>query len=500
MKRRFVSIWFRHLLTDHLIRQQPELQKIPFVITEMSKGRLVVVAANDVAEKSGVYPGMVMADARTLEPQLINIDHKPDLAAKLLKAIGEYCTRYTPYVAVDLPDGIYLDTTGCAHLWGGEAGYLKEIITRLRSKGYDARGAMADTIGAAWAVSRYGTERPLIPVGECKPAIKGLPPDALRLDSKSVARLKKLGFRRVSQIIDLPRSSLIRRFGKEISLRLDQALGNIEEKIVFLRHIDPYVEDLPTPEGVATAEGIAAALGILLDRLCKRLHDEHKGVRTLVFDGFRVDSKVETIEIGTSRPSRSSKHLFKLFQDKLDKIEPALGIEQFRLSATKVEDIAQSQNVLLDQAGSFDDNDIKEMIDRLSNKYSEDRINCVIPQERHWPERSIKAVSFSDAQIEAKWQETQLRPIRLLRRPEPIEVTAPVPDYPPMFFRHGGRLHRVKKADGPERIECEWWFNKEEPRDYFKLEDENGQRFWVYRRGGYSPENPAHWFLHGYFA
>lgn len=499
-QKRYVSIWFRHLLTDYLIRKDRELKYIPFVVAGPSHGKMMVLATNALAEDEGVYVGMVLADARALVPQIENFDDKPELAERVLGNLAEWCVRYTPNVAVQSPDCLILDVTGCAHLWGGEHNFLKELVTKLRSFGYDARAAMADTYAVAWAVAHFAKERPLVPVGGGRAALAKLPPAALNLSDDIVSMLKRLGIRKIETLYDMPAATLNKRFGKEITLRLSYALSVIPEKFVFKPYVEAYIEDLPTPEGVAKAEDISGALEILLEKLCTRLDAEQKGARSLVFTGYRLDGNVETVEIGTNTASRDRHHLYKLFENKLDTIEPALGIELFTLSADQIEDINFDQKGMLDKSVSFDSPNIRHLIDTLGNKFDPRRLFRFVPRERHWPEQSLKATTSLSQGDETHWQTHKLRPIRLLPRPELIEVTAPVPDYPPMLFRFRGKMHRVRKADGPERIEKEWWIEKGSARDYFRLEDEVGQRYWVFRDGTYQDNANPNWYLHGFFA
>ena len=230
MERRFVSIWFRHLTTDWFSLNQPHLRDLPFVLSAPSHGRMVVTAANATAQAMGIDSGMALADARAIMPALQVSDDKPDLAEKLLKRLAEWCIRFTPSVAVDPPDGLLLDVTGCSHLWGGDASYLAEIVKQLNIRGYDVRAAMADTIGVAWAVARFGNQL-VIPSGKHIEALLPLPPEALRLETDTIERLHKLGLHRISQFIGMPRSSLRRRFGQHFIKQLDLALGREEEII-----------------------------------------------------------------------------------------------------------------------------------------------------------------------------------------------------------------------------------------------------------------------------
>lgn len=500
MQKRFVAIWFRHLLTDWMAIRRPELRDLPFVVAIKDHGRLVITASNGLAESEGIHPGMVAADAKALVPSLEIIDDIPGKGNKLLKGLGEWCIRYTPVIALDSPEGLILDISGCAHLWGGEHAYLKEIVVRLRSKGYDVRAAMADTIGTAWAVSRFGKVKPIIEDNQLAEALLSLPPAALRLEPPVLERLQKLGLRTIGSFITMPRSVLRRRFGSGILLRLDQALGTEDEPFKSLLPVEPYQERLPSLEPVRTAVGIGIAVQSLLEMLCKRLRQEGKGIRTAVFKGYRIDGKIVQMEIGTNLASHNIKHLFKLFELKISTLEPALGIELFTLEAHKVEDIPPHQETLWVGKPALEDGALAELLDRLAGKVGADTIRRYLPDEHYWPERSIKSSSSIKDKPSIPWRTDKPRPVQLLARPEHIEVTAPIPDYPPMLFRYKEKVHHVKKADGPERIEREWWMDAGQHRDYYHVEDQNGQRYWLFRSGHYNGDGSNEWFIHGFFA
>lgn len=501
VKRRFVSIWFRHLMTDWMILKHPEFRELPFVLTTPVRGRVVITATNALAEMQGITTGMAMADARAIIPSLEMMDDTPDQPAKLLKALGEWCIRYTPLIALNMPDGLILDISGCAHLWGGERAYLGAIIKTLRSKGYDARGAMADTIGAAWAVARFGKVKPIIEPGEQMHALLSLPPAALRLDSLILERLQKLGFYTIQGFIGMGRPVLRRRFGQEFLMRLDQALGNEDEPMQLLQPIEPYHERLPCLEPIRTASGIEIAIRRLLEAVCHRLEGEGKGLRTAILKCYRVDGKIIQVSIGTSHASHYINHLFKLFELKIPLIEPALGIELFTLDALKVEDVEPEQEALWSTtAGGLEDERLTELLDKISNKMGFASIHRYLPQECYWPERSIRPTKTLQDKRMTAWRINRPRPSLLLPKPEKIQVTAPIPDYPPMLFIYKNKVHKIREADGPERIEREWWLEKGEHRDYYYVEDQDGQRYWLFRAGHYSDDQPREWFIHGFFA
>ncbi|MBC7828237.1 MAG: DNA polymerase Y family protein [Chitinophagaceae bacterium] len=500
MPKRFVTIWFRYLQTDWFTLRRPTLHGIPFVLASPVHGRLVITAANALAEAQGINIGTVVADARALIPSLEVIDERAGLSPKLLKGLSEWCIRYTPSVSIDPPDGLIFDSSGCAHLWGGEEHYLNGIITRLKSLGYHVRAAMADTIGTAWALSRFGKDGLINGTNQQASALLSLPPAALRLQADTIDLLQKLGLRQIKDFIGMPRSALRRRFGQSFIKKLDQALGHEEEIIHPVQPIEPYQERLPCLEPIVTATGIEIALQRLLNTLCFRLRQEQKGLRAALFTCYRVDGRMEKIDIGTNRPTYNSLHLFKLFEIKIGTIEPALGIELFILEAQKVECVSPVQEKLWEGASGLDNTGLSELLDRLAGKIGADHIHRYIADEHYWPERSVKRASHLEEKSTTEWKADRPRPLQLLSIPEPIEVTAPVPDYPPMLFRHKGKLHKIIKADGPERIEPEWWLQQGQHRDYYCVEDEEGHRYWLFRLGHYDAGRSYQWFMHGFFA
>jgi protein ImuB len=498
MQKRFMAVWFRHLLTDGLARRRPELKDLPFVLAAPVKNKIIITASSTAAEQEGAFTGMAVADARAAVPGLLAIDDVPGQAAKLLRLIGLGCIRYTPIVSLNLPDGLMLDISGCAHLWGGEREYLKEIVLKLRAAGFDARAAIADTMGAAWAVARYATRRPIIGSGEQATAIAGLPPAALRLEPEVLEKLQKLGFRTIGPLLEIAPQSLRRRFGKDLLLRIGQASGLVEEYLEALVPPVPYTERLPSLEPIRTVPGIEIAMEKLLEMLCLRLQAEGLGVRKAILKCHRIDGRKVQVGITTAKGSHSISHLLRLFKLQIDKIEPALGIELFVLEAPRTEEMDVVQEQLWAEAKGLGDTALAELLDRIAGKVGAAAIQRFLPAEHHWPERSVKLANSLTEQPQTAWPEL-LRPIRLLQSPESIEVMALVPDHPPKLFVHKGKRHTLIKADGPERIGREWWQDSGEHRDYYVVEDSEGCRYWVFRSGHYDGGD-AQWYLHGYFA
>lgn len=502
MQARYVSIRFRYLLVDWQLIRRPELQDVPFVFVAADHGRIKITAISPLAASYGIETGMRAADAKAICPDLEVLDDKPGRAGKLLKGLGEWCVRYSPAIMIDnfFMDGLFMDVSGCPHLWGGEREYLKDIISKLKGKGYTVRLAMADTLGAAWAISRFGSLTPLIPAGEHTEALLSLPPEALRLSEITLSKLSKLGFYQVRSFIGMPRSVLRRRFGEDFLARLGQAIGTVEEIIQPLEIPVLFRERLPCLESIRTRCGIEIAISRLLENLCLRLRDEGKGLRTAILTCYRIDGKIVQIDIGTNGATHSVSHLFKLFQLKIEQIRPALGIELFVLDAPKVDNITPGQEALWTGKPGLNDGSVIRLLDRVVGKVGSGVIHRYLPGAHYWPERSAKKSATITEESETDWRMDKPRPTELLKNPEPIEVMALIPDHPPKFFMYKELKHVVVKADGPERIEREWWLDTGEHRDYYQVEDEQGQRYWLFRSGHYDGEQRYKWFIHGFFA
>jgi protein ImuB len=460
---------------------------------------MVITSVNNEARKQGINKGMVVADAMAILPDLQVLDDKPDLAVKLLTRLSEWCMRFSPVVAIDPPDGLILDASGCCYLWGGEENYLAAVKEKLGSLGYEVRLAMANTIGLAWGMARFTSASLVVSASDHLKALRNLPPEGLRLEADTIERLHKLGLHQIGKFIKFPRNALRKRFGAHTLIRLDMAMGQTIETIVPVQSTVPYQERLPCMEPIVTATGILIALHDLLERLCHRLRQEQKGLREAIFKCFRVDGKVVQIKIVTNRPSYHVRHLSKLFANKLTSIEPDLGIELFVLDASKVEDHFPVQEQMWSGGGGLEDIRLSELVDNLAMRLGEGSIFRCLPDEHYWPERSCKMTTSLSEKPEATWPGNKRRPFQILQPPEVIEVTAPIPDYPPMLFRYQGKLHTIIRADGPERIEQEWWLQQGQHRDYYCVEDEEGGRYWLFRLGHYQ-DRTYRWYMHGFFS
>ncbi|MEM8917146.1 MAG: DNA polymerase Y family protein, partial [Pseudomonadota bacterium] len=409
--------------------------------------------------------------------------------------------------------------SGCAHLFGGEAALISDLFQRFSEFGYVVRLAIADTPGAAWAVARSGAglgkagddpKKAIVPVGQNRRFLAGLPITGLRLPGQMIVDLRRLGLHRIGDLSGLPRGSITKRFGKEVLLRLDQALGRQGEPISPHLPVIPHAARMAFAEPIGRAEDVTAALERLLQRLCKQLETAREGARQLVLKLYRVDGMVIERAVGTVRPVRDTVLLARLFAEKLDDIDAGFGIETIVLSAHVTEKLELSQNALTDQAALRTASAFADLVDRAVGRFGPGSVSRLSPRQSHLPERAVarlpvdgKTFKLPNEAWPAEWR----RPVRLFAEPQPIEAVAPIPDDPPVLFRWQGVVHHVALAEGPERIAPEWWLDgpgngAARPRDYYRVEDVAGRRFWLFRHGLYEGDEaaaPPAWFLHGLF-
>jgi protein ImuB len=469
-----------------------------------------LAAVCEVAAALGLYPGQPLAAARAICPHLAVADADPETDRAALEVLASWCERYTPLAAADPPSGLWLDITGCAHLFGGEAGLAADLSGRLKRQAIPCRLAAAGTPGAAWALARsaHGPEdKPIILApGEERSALAPLPVASLRLEERIASGLRRLGLKTVGDLLHIPRAELAARFGDSVLLRLDQALGAAEEAILWPHPPQPWETRLAFAEPIATPEDLARTLALLSERLCQRLAEKRLGGHRFICRFHRVEGATPRIEVATALPVHDAAYLTKLLNAKLETVDPGFGIEAAVLGAEEVEPFCPAQERLLgpraDASGK-----LAAVVDTLGNRLAPEHLWGVAPRESHVPEQAVERVPPM-APRRAPWtaDPSRPRPVRLLRRPEPIEVTAPVPDDPPLLFRWRGALHRVRAASGPERIATEWWHRSpaviggrpetDLVRDYYRVEDAAGSRFWVFRAG---LRNGGRWFLHGLF-
>jgi protein ImuB len=506
---------------------------------------LVLSAVNVEARRLGLSRGQSHADACAIVPQLKTAPAEPDQDAHALRRLALWAERYSPTVAVDelQPglEGLMLDMTGGAHLFGGEGALLQEIEQRLGKAGILARAAMADAPGAAWALARFGQDR-LAPQGRTREALKSLPAEALRLSETALRLLRRFGLKRIGDLYELPRAGLARRFrgeeGMELVRRLDQALGIEAEPLEPVRPEPFYRVWRAFAEPILDVEGVAWALPALVEALAVQLERGGKGARRLMLTAFRVDGRATSIEVGLSTPVAAPAHLLRLLKERgLERLDLGFGADALMVTAHRSEAAMARQGDL--DAGQEREGveALAALIDRLGARLGETAVARPAPLHSHIPERSEAwTPAGAEAPAWAGLEEGQPRPLFLLDPPEPIEAIAELPDSAPVRFSWRRLSRKVVRAEGPERLAPEWWRapvprlpepetppeTEEEKaarirersqareaedasgaRDYYRVEDEDGRRYWLFRKGLYdrdSQDRLPTWWLHGVFA
>jgi protein ImuB len=492
----------------------------PLAVVAKIKSALRLVALNEAAERLRLSPGQALADARAMIPALNTIDEDSAADEALLDAIADWAERYTPLVALAPPHGLILDTTGAAHLFGGEEAMRADLVDRLREQGFLARAAIADTPGAAAALARFG-EPMVVPSGAAPAVLASLPLASLRLDQETVFALERVGLKRIGQIIDAPRAPLAARFGRVLLRRLDQALGIEEEAINPRRPLPALIAERRFAEPIMLEDDIAATLSSLAGALAKKLEARGEGGRVFELALFRVDGAVSRTEVGTSRPLRAPKLVRELFREKFaglaEEIDAGFGFDMVRLAVLATAPADPSQIDLTGEASG--EADLDQLIDRIGARLGPERVGRILAEDTHIPERASRMSEDREQMADDRGRKIETsvlssdirhlssdpvinRPLRLFERPEPVEAIAEVPDGPPVRFRWRRAVYEVARAEGPERIAAEWWRDggDELTRDYFRVEDPSGHRFWLFREGLFGRETAApRWYLHGVF-
>ena len=503
-------------------------------------------AANTAAHQAGAHPGLMLSDARALCPQLKVAPGDPAGDLAFLERMALWARRWGPWSALDPPDGLLVDVTGVAHLFGGEAGLLGDAAHSLAARGLSVRLAIAPTAGAAWALAHYGAERAIVdgysafggggppqagrrgsaadnkpppsatswlpppPEGENLRALDDLPVAALRLDPATQLVLRRLGLKRVGDLSGVARDALARRFRNVRApaanplVRLDQLLGKVPEPLLpVLAKSTPLVQRRLV-EPIRHRSLLDRVVEDLAGDLVRTLEGQALGARRLELGLWKVDGEVVVRKLELAEASRDAPHLVRLFAARLDDVDAGFGIELARLSAPWCEPKALSQRDF-EAAAEAHGTSLAACIDRLSVRLGVGAVRRPELHASHWPERAQRWIApLEPARERQESLAFHARPLKLLDRAEPIVVIHASPDGLPRRFRWRGSLHEVARAEGPERIAPEWWRERGSARlrDYYRVEDGEGRRYWIYRQGiaGDGRGNTPDWFLQGLYA
>ncbi len=532
-QKRAMFVWLPNFAMTLARLKQPPLAKPEEALVLIEKcGNIRRIAALDgPAIQAGLALHQPLADALAIYPKLIVADAEPEACESALTALAAWAQRYSPFTAAASGSGLWLDIAGCAHLWGGEAPLAEDLLGKLEARGIPARAAIAPTFGAAFALAHHANRYVIVDRNTYRVLLASLPVERLRIGEETASLLRKLGLFTIGAVQDLPRAGLSRRF-PDLLPQLDKAMGLVQEAIEFLRPPTPWIERLRFAEPISAPENLERVAAKLLETLSARLETGRQGGMRFELSFFRADGGVETQAVTAALPTRDAARIMRLFREKLGLIDPGFGVDLAMLAVPHTEPLDERQaSVLTAGQHAACVEELAALIDSLENRLGPGRIYRLAPQESYIPERAVKrigslpsscpsphrrgdalptAATYSLSHREragvrgesAVWKSNGERPIRLFARPQPIDVTAALPDAPPMLFRWRKVLHRIVRAEGPERIEPEWWRNAGEAagtRDYYRVESTTGLRFWVFREGIYGGERLPRWYLHGLF-
>ncbi|KQZ65788.1 nucleotidyltransferase [Sphingopyxis sp. Root1497] len=505
-KRRYLALFFPWLPAERWLRSAPLPPDAPLVFAEKARGALRLASLDRAAQAVGLAPGMPLADARARAPDLLVIAHDPVADAAWLDRLALGCNRYTPLVAIDAPDGLILDIAGAEHLFGGEAELIDDLEMRLSRLGMSVRPALGPTADAARALARYQTR----PAPDEDQAVRRLPVAALELEAEATTALIRAGLKTIGDLASRPMANIAARFDAEAANALRRILGDAPSPL------DPRI----APPPVATERRFAEPLGSsahatkvlaeLVDEAMKGLGERGKGGRHFRATFFRSDGLARAIAIETGHPTRDTALVMRLFAERMDSLadplDPGFGFDMIRLAVPRLEAMGATQLKL--EGGAVRDAKMDELVDRMTTRLGRVRVRRLIAADTHIPEQAQLALPAIDAPSPEPWQapepgEPPTRPFHLFDPPQPIEVIAEVPDGPPHQFRWRRQAHAVRRYEGPERIAAEWWRRRDNAgltRDYYRVEDAQGRRFWLFRHGLYEEKEHPLWYIHGVFA
>ena len=477
---------------------------VPLALKSKVGSKRVISAVDDLARRAGLYRGMPVAKAQVLVSDLQLVDADPEADAVALEKLARWALKhYSPVVAADPRDGLVMDIAGCDHLHGGETGLITDIRRRLEDIGVTAYAALADTWGAAHGLARYGGRSVMIvPPGKVGEAIAPLPVAALRFDRDLVQELLLLGIETVGELTAKPRAPLARRYGPTMFRCVDRAFGRVAEPLIAVDCPELISIACVFAEPIGAPETLEKYTRRLVEQICDRLEGAGQGARRLDLHFYRVDNRIEAISVATAKPVREPRRLSKLLVGKIETVDPGFGIEKMVMTAVHAEALAYNQ---LGAAFAEPERaDVEDLWDTIVNRYGDGRLFRTVSVATDIPERAVQRLPPTSTDVGSRRNARFRRPARLFRRPEAIQTLSVLPDHPPRAFTWRGQRYAVLRADGPERVKGEWWHSEAETgkvRDYWILEVESGERFWVFRAGDgqHGDTGSLNWYLHGKF-
>ena len=480
----------------------------PFALTHVTTGGERLYALNAQAAACGLVPGQALADAKAMEPGLRAAPAAAEADRRALTGLARWCGRVSPWTAPDPgapgEDGVLIEATGCARLFGGEDRMLAGLLADVRGLGFTAFAAAAPTIGLAWGLARFSAERVSggqVIADDVEPALSGLPVEALRLEAETARRLRGFGLKKTGALLAIPRAQLSRRFGAGLTRRLDQASGREAESLSPLQPATPFRARLRFAEALLLMESVKQAVREAAAQLGETLETEGRGLRRVQLSLYRVDGRTLGLVAGAAAPARDPAHIARLLHEKLERagFDIGFGVDMVELSALRTEPLGRAQPGLV-EGENVDPDNLVRLADRLAARLGESAVKRVGLRESHMPERASGWRAQPAPDRLAAAPPDRERPLLILSRPEAVDAVAEIPDGPPRSFTWRRTRHLVAGAEGPERLAPEWWRDRVSPRtrDYFRIETTEGRRFWLYREGLFERETLTPlWYVHG---
>ncbi|WP_112383934.1 Y-family DNA polymerase [Sphingomonas carotinifaciens] len=511
MPRRYLALHFPWVSIERLRGCRPHLfvgrDEAPVAFVETLGNAVRLAALDRTATSLGLRPGLTLADARARVPELEVFPHDPHADLEWLERLADGCARYTPSIALDPPHGLILDIAGCTHAFEGERRLALDVEERMARRGILVRHAFGDTPEAARALARHAGG----PAPDEARAIRRLPVAALELDDDTTAALVAAGLKLVGDVMARPLSAIAARFGADAATAIRRLAGEAESPLTVHRTVAPIKVEHRFAEPIARTEDVLSVIGDLVAEAGRYLEERHQGGRRWEVRLFRADGQVQRLRIETGQPTRDPALLLRLFRERIDALadplDPGFGYDLIQLDVALAERLDASQLRL--EGGAVQAGEVAALVDRLSTRLGRSRVRRIAPRNSHIPEQAeLLLAAATPTPPDTGWLtphpgEPPLRPIYLFDPPQPIQtLAAETPDGPPARFRWRRRLHDVARAEGPERIAGEWWRRQQAipTRDYYRVEDVRGRRFWIFRHGLYSETERPRWYVHGLFA
>ena len=500
--KRVLCSWFLRWPIHRRYHTQPTLKKRPLVLFAETAQRLRVTACCPRAEQQGVRIGQPLADAKVFLPAANYLAAEPEADRAALRELALDAQRFTPLVGLEEgpePRSLFSNIAGCTHLWNGEQPFFQDLVGYWTSRGYVVRHALADTLGSAWASTHYGPATSLIPSGRESAVLGDLPVAALRLPETIVTRLTAMGLRRIRDVLKLPRETLPARFGAELLMRIDQALGARDELFVAERLREPLVVSRAWEDPLTSQFAISSANRDLLRQLLAQVAQHSVGLQE-ARGTFQTETGAISVDLQLVEPTTDERHWQELVELRMERQPWPGGVTKITWTALRLGTLPRQQGHL------FDDDDRAEssralatLVDRLTSRLGVDAVLRVQVEPDAQPEQAVTLVPWTasrttgnDVLLDATWW--RHRPMRLLAPPERLEVMSVIPDGPPLRMRWHGRSYRVTRQWGPERIETGWWRADDAQRDYYRVEWDDGAHVWTFR-----DRRDGTWWVHGFF-